>query len=91
MQNFTEDSIREALREIISQELKIKPKDISDDSDIANDIGADSAEMINILFGIESHFDVEVSNEEASKNLTVQKMVNLLKEKLEMKSANRTS
>jgi acyl carrier protein len=91
MQNFTEDSIRETLRGIISEELKIEPEDIADGSDIANDIGVDSADMINILFGIESHFGVEISNEEASKNLTVQKMAALLKEKLEMKSANKTS
>ncbi len=82
MEIFAEKSVKEKLRTIISEELKIEPEDIADDSDIATDIGADSADMINILFHIEAEFNVEVSNEEAGRNLTIQKMTNLLKGKL---------
>lgn len=89
MENFTENSIKEKLRRIISEELKIAPEDIADDSDIANDIGADSAEMISILFGIEMAFNVEISTEEASENTTIQEMANLVKEKINMKSTNK--
>lgn len=89
MGNFTEHSIIERLKKAISQELKIEPEDIADDAHVANDIGADSADMINILFNIEAEFDVEISNEEAGKNLTIQKMANLLKGKIDMKSANK--
>lgn len=82
MEIFAEKSVKEKLRTIISEEFKIEPEDIADDSDIVTDIGADSADMISILFHIEAEFNVEVSNEEAGRNLTIQKMTNLLKGKL---------
>ena len=87
MGNFTEDSIKEKLKKIIAKELKIESEDITDDSHIEDDIGVESAEMINLLYNIETEFNIEISNEEASKNLIIQKMANLVKEKINVKSA----
>ncbi|MBE7444868.1 MAG: acyl carrier protein [Planctomycetia bacterium] len=82
MENFTEDMVKEGLKKILAKELKVEPEDINDDSHIVNDIGAESADMINLLYNIENEFNIEISNEEADKNLTIQKMVNLVKDKI---------
>ena len=74
------------LKKILAKELKIEVEDITADSHIVNDIGVESAEMINLLYNIETEFDVEISNEEASKNLILKNMANLVKEKINMKS-----
>jgi acyl carrier protein len=87
METLTEDIIKEGLKKILANELKIEPEDITDDSHIVNDIGAESADMINLLYNIENEFNIEISNEEADKNLTIQKMANLVKEKMSIKSA----
>lgn len=87
MEILTEDLIKEGLKKILANELKIEPEDITDDSHIVNDIGAESADMINLLYNIENEFNIEISNEEADKNLTIQKMTNLIKEKVRVKSA----
>ena len=87
MENLTEDMIKEGLKKILAKELKIEPEDITDGSHIVNDIGAESADMINLLYNIENEFNIEISNEEADKNLTIQKMANLVKEKMSIKSA----
>lgn len=87
METFTEDMIKEGLKKILATELKIEPEDITDESHIVNDIGAESADMINLLYNIENEFNIEISNEEADKNLTIQKMANLVKEKICIKSA----
>ena len=86
MENFTEDMIKERLKKILANELKIESEDINDDSHIINDIGAESADMINLLYNIETEFNIEISNEEADKNLTIQKMTNLIKEKMSLNS-----
>lgn len=86
MEYLTENSIEEGLKKILAKELKIEVEDITDDSHIVNDIGVESAEMINLLYNIETEFDVEISNEEASKNLILKNMANLVKEKINMKS-----
>lgn len=87
MKNLAENSIKERLKKILAKELKIDCEDITDNSHIVNDIGVESAEMINLLYNIETEFDIEISNEEADKNLTIQKMANLVNEKVNLKSA----
>jgi len=87
METLTENLIKERLKKILAKELKIDIEDITDNSHIVDDIGVESADMINLLYDIETEFNIEVSNEEAGKNLTIQKMANLVKEKISIKSA----
>ena len=84
MEYLTENSIEEGLKKILAKELKIEVEDITGDSHIVDDIGVESAEMINLLYNIETEFNVEISNEEASKNLILKNMANLVKEKIKM-------
>lgn len=88
MGNVSENSIKERLRKVISEELKMDPEEIAYGSHIVDDIGADSADIITILFSIEKEFDVEISNEEASNNLIVEDMAKMLREKIDMKSTH---
>lgn len=84
MEYLTENSIEEGLKKILAKELKIEVEDITGDSHIVDDIGVESAEMINLLYNIETEFNVEISNEEASKNLILKNMANLVKEKIKL-------
>ena len=81
MEYLTENSIEEGLKKILAKELKIEVEDITGDSHIVDDIGVESAEMINLLYNIETEFNVEISNEEASKNLILKNMAKLVKER----------
>ena len=82
MENVTDHDIKERLKKILAKEFKMEPEDISDEAHFVDDIGVESAEMINLLYDIETEFNIEISNEEASNNLAVQDMANLIKEKL---------
>ena len=84
MEYLTENSIEEGLKKILAKELKIEVEDITSDSHIVDDIGVESAEMINLLYNIETEFNVEISNEEDSKNLILKNMANLVKEKIKL-------
>ena len=84
MEYLTENSIEEGLKKILAKELKIEVEDITGDSHIVDDIGVESAEMTNLLYNIETEFNVEISNEEASKNLILKNMANLVKEKIKL-------
>ena len=84
MEYLTENSIEEGLKKILAKELNIEVEDITGDSHIVDDIGVESAEMINLLYNIETEFNVEISNEEASKNLILKNMANLVKEKIKL-------
>ena len=43
----------EKLKEIIAAQLRIEPSEIEDDTDIVDDLGADSLDVVEILMVIE--------------------------------------
>ena len=82
MDNVTEESIKERLRKVIAKELKVDPESIGDDAHIGNDLGIDSADMINVLYDIEDEFKVEISDEEVGEISTIQEMYNVINSKI---------
>ena len=68
MENSTEF---EKLQEIIADVLNLDAKDITMDSKIQDDLGADSLDVFQIIVGIEDVFDLEIDNDEAEKIVTV--------------------
>ncbi len=82
MDYVTEVSIKERLRKVIAKELKVVPESIADDAHIGNDLGIDSADMINVVYDIEDEFKVEISDDEAGDIATIQEMYNVVNAKI---------
>ena len=59
------------LKEIIAENLGIKIDAIKDESNLVNDLGADSLNQVEIVIAIEKEFDIEISDEDADTLLTV--------------------
>ncbi len=82
MDNVAEVSIKERLRKVIAKELKVVPESIADDAHIGNDLGIDSADMINVLYDIEDEFKVEISDEEMGEISTIEGIYSLVSKKI---------
>ena len=72
----------EKLREIIADVMNIDEKEIKEDSSFENDLGADSLDVFQIIMGIEEEFDIEISNEDAEKIVSVGDAVEEIKNAL---------
>ncbi len=72
----------EKLQKIISEVLPVEAEDISLNSTFADDLGADSLDIYQIVMAIEEEFDIEIPNEEAEKIVTVGDAVDRIKEAL---------
>jgi len=70
--------MEEKVIEIISEELEKDSSEISLDSDIINDLGADSLDVVELMMALEDAFEVEVSDEKAQTMKTVKDVVDLL-------------
>jgi acyl carrier protein len=68
----------EKVREIVAEELGIEQDDIKLESDLTEDLGADSLDAIELIMEIESQFDVEIADSEATKIKKVSDIVNYL-------------
>ena len=70
--------IFEKVRDIIAEELGIESDDIKLESDLAEDLGADSLDAIELIMEVESQFDVEIADSEATKIKLVSDIVSYL-------------
>lgn len=72
--------IFDKVKELIAEELGIEEDEIKMDSDLTEDLGADSLDAIELIMEIESQFDVEISDSEATKIKLVSDIVKYLEE-----------
>lgn len=72
----------EKLQKIIAEVLNVAAEEITMETKFADDLGADSLDIFQIIMGIEEEFDIEIANEEAEKIVTVCDAVEQIKNAL---------
>ncbi len=72
----------EKLKKIIVEVLNVEENDITMDTTFIDDLGADSLDVFQIIMAIEEEFDIEISNEDAEKIVSVGDAVERIKEEL---------
>ncbi len=65
----------EKIIEIIAAHLGSDADEITEDTNIADELGADSLDIVEILIEIENEFDVSISDEEIPNLKTVRDIV----------------
>ncbi len=59
------------IEKIIAEGLGLKVDSIKDESNFANDLGADSLNIVEIVMAIEEEFDIEIPDDDAETLYTV--------------------
>ena len=67
------------LREIIAEVLNVDADEITMETTFVDDLGADSLDVFQIIMFIEEEFDIEISNEDAEKIVSVGDAVEQIK------------
>ena len=55
--------IFEKIREILCEQLDVEESDVTMESNIAEDLGADSMDVVDLIMSIEDEFEIEVPDE----------------------------
>ena len=63
------------IAEIIASQLRADQADITEDTNVMEDLGADSLDVVEILMAIEENFGVSVSDDEIPNLKTVRDIV----------------
>jgi acyl carrier protein len=66
----------EKIRALLSEQLDIEEDEITMESKLAEDLGADSLDVVDLIMAIEDEFEVEVLDEDIEKVVTVGDIVN---------------
>ena len=73
-------TVFETLQQIISEQLEIPASEITYASDIADDLGADSLDVVDIVMSIEDTFGVEVPDVALENVRTVEDVVKYIED-----------
>ena len=77
---MSSEEIFDKVKSIIVEQLGVVEGDINLDSSFVDDLGADSLDVVELIMALEEEFDIEIPDEDAEKVVTVQDVVDYIKE-----------
>ncbi len=79
---MSQEEIFEKVKNIVSEQLGVDASEVTPEASFANDLGADSLDVVELVMALEEEFDVEIPDEAAEKIETVQAAVDFIGQKV---------
>ena len=76
---MSENEIYEKIKSIIKEQLGVDEDKIEMDAAFIDDLAADSLDLVELIMSIEEEFDMEISDSDAEKIVTVSDVVEYIK------------
>lgn len=64
-------SSEKRVKEIIVEQLGVKPEEVTNEASFVDDLGADSLDTVELVMALEEEFDIEIPDEDAEKIVAV--------------------
>jgi len=74
--------VLEKVKMILSNQFDVEEDTITPATNISDDLGADSLDVVDMLMSLEDEFDVEIPDEEVEKIKTVGELVTYIEENM---------
>ena len=74
--------IFEKVRDALAQQFEVEPESINEDTNLIDDLGADSLDVVELIMSLEDMFGVSITDEDAAQLYTVRRIIEYL-EKLQ--------
>lgn len=74
------DEIFETIKKITAEQLDIDENEITLNTSFVDDLNADSLDIVELMMSLEEEFDLEISEEDAEKIVTVSDAVAYISE-----------
>ena len=71
----------EKVKDMLVEKLGVSPEQVSLESEIIKDLGADSLDVVEMLLALEENFDVTVTDEQTDNIKTVKDIVDIIDNK----------
>lgn len=68
----------EKVREALASQFEIAPETITMETNIVDDLGADSLDVVELIMSLEDDYNISISDDDAAELLTVGKIVDYL-------------
>lgn len=67
--------VLEKIKAILAEQFDVEEDKITEDTDLQDDLGADSLDVVDLLMSIEDEFEIEIPDEEIENLKTVSAVV----------------
>ncbi len=71
--------IEQRVQEIIVEQLGVNESEVKPEAKFVDDLGADSLDLVELVMALEEEYNMEISDEDAEKILTVGDAVEYIK------------
>ncbi|CAK1568579.1 acyl carrier protein [Burkholderia pseudomallei] len=75
MSTLQQENVEERVKQIVAEQFCMTSGEIRNDAKLAEDLGADSLDAIELVMAVEDEFGIEISDEQAEKLQTVQQVI----------------
>ena len=72
-------SIEQRVKEIIVEQLGVNEAEVKPEAKFVDDLGADSLDLVELVMALEEEYNMEISDEDAEKILTVGDAIEYIK------------
>jgi acyl carrier protein len=77
---MAEKNTEQRVKEIIVEQLGVKPDQVTSEAKFIEDLGADSLDIVELVMALEEEFGNEIPDEQAEKLLTVGDVVKYIED-----------
>ncbi|TRU93139.1 MAG: acyl carrier protein [Microcystis novacekii Mn_MB_F_20050700_S1] len=74
--------IFDRVKKVVVEQLEVEPDKVTPEASFANDLQADSLDVVELVMALEEEFDIEIPDEAAEQIDTVGKAVDHISEKV---------
>jgi acyl carrier protein len=71
-------SVEDKIKEIITEKLSVEMDEIVPEASFVDDLGADSLDLVELIMTMEEEFDIDISDEDAEKLVTVKDAIDYI-------------
>ena len=79
---MNQEEIFEKVKKIIVEQLGVADTSVTMEASFIDDLGADSLDIVELIMALEEEFDLEIPDSDAEKVVTVDDVVEYIKENI---------
>lgn len=72
--------IFEKVKNALAAQFEMDPESITPETNLIDDLGADSLDVVELIMNLEDEFGISISDEDAANLVTVQRIVDYLEQ-----------